>query len=200
VFAATELVLRKKFIPYILLVLVMSTIHATALLMIPICFIVQGRSWNKYSVLLTAAVLVAINFSGELSDAIADFMTDTQYSGEVNQFLQTEGTNRLRVLVFAVPPLLALAFRRYIDTANSAILNLSANMSIISMGAYIVSAVTSGIFIGRIPIYFSLFNYILLPWIIENVFDKRSQRLVYAATIACYLYFYWYQVTLAWKL
>ncbi len=200
VFAATDLLLKKKYLPYILIVLLASTIHATALLMIPICFIVQGKAWNLRSVLFTTVVLIAINFSGALSDFIVDFMTDTQYSNEVNQFLATEGTNILRVIVFSIPPVLALLFKRYIDAAQSPIVDLSANMSIISMGAYIISAVTSGIFVGRIPIYFSLYNYILLPWIVENVFDKRSQKLVYAAIVVCYIFFYSYQVSVTWNL
>ena len=200
IFAATGLLLKKKYIPYILVVLLAYTIHATALLMIPVCFIVQGKGWNVKSVLFTVAVLIAINFSGALSDTIVEFMSDTQYSNEVDQFLETEGTNLLRVVVFAIPPMLALAFRRYVSEAKSPILDLSVNMSIISMGAYIISAVTSGIFIGRIPIYFSLYNYILLPWLVENVFTKRSRRLIYAGIILCYAYFYYYQVTVTWKL
>lgn len=200
IFAATELLLKKKYVPYILIILLAYTIHATSLLMIPICFIVQGKGWNVRSVLFTVAVLIAINFSGNLSDFIVDFMMDTQYSGEVNQFLATTGTNILRVFVFAIPPVLALVFKRYVEAAKSPILDLSANMSIVSMGAYIISAVTSGIFVGRIPIYFSLYNYILLPWIVENVFDKRSAKLVYAAIILFYLVFYYYQVEITWGL
>lgn len=200
IFAATDLLLKKKYVPYILIVLLSYTIHATALLMIPICFIVQGKSWNLRSVLFTIAVLIAINFSGDLSDFIVDFMLDTQYSSEVNQFLATTGTNILRVFVFAIPPVLALIFKRYVEAEKSPILDLSTNMSIVSMGAYIISAVTSGIFVGRIPIYFSLYNYILLPWIVENVFDKRSAKLVYAAIILFYLVFYYYQVEITWGL
>ena len=200
IFAATDLLLQKKYVSYILIILLSATIHATALLMIPVCFIVQGRAWNLRSVLFTIAVLIAINFSGALSDFIVDFMMDTQYGSEVDQFLATDGTNILRVVVFSIPPVLALAFRRYLDASRQPILNLSVNMSIVSMGAYIISAVTSGIFVGRIPIYFSLYNYILLPWIVENVFEKRSQKFVYAVIIACYVFFYYYQVTVTWNL
>lgn len=200
VFAATKLLLKKKYWLYIPIVLVASTIHATALLMIPVCFIVQGKAWNVRSVLFTIATLVAINFSGALSDLIVDFMSDSQYSNEVGQFLETEGTNILRVVVFAIPPILALVFKKYVDAARHPVLDLSVNMSIISMGAYIISAVTSGIFIGRIPIYFSLYNYILLPWLVENAFDKRSQKLVYGVIVVCYMVFYCYQTSTVWGL
>ncbi|MBO4946815.1 MAG: EpsG family protein, partial [Lachnospiraceae bacterium] len=116
----------------------------------------------------------------------------------INQYLETKGTNIFRVLVFCIPPVMALLSKRFLLTVNSPIINLSANMSVISMGTYIVSAVTSGIFIGRIPIYFSLYNYILLPWVVEKMFDKWTQKLVYGCIIVCYLAFYWYQMTVAW--
>ena len=64
-------------------------------------------------------------------------------------------------------------------------------MSIISTGLYVVSMFTSGIFIGRLPIYFSLYNYILLPWEIENLFTERSKKLVYIGLIGFYLLFYY---------
>ena len=198
IFAATNLLLSKKYLKYYAVILAMSTIHASALIMIPVSLFVLGKPWNIRTVLFTAASLVAINFSGALRDIIAEFMSETQYSGEVNQFLNTEGTNILRVLVFCIPPLFALGFRRYLLAAKTPILDLSSNMSIISMGMYIISSVTSGMFIGRIPIYFSLYNYILLPWLVENVFEKKSQKLVYGCIILCYLAFYWYQMTVAW--
>ena len=198
IFAATDLLLRKEYLKYYAVILLMSTIHASALIMIPVSLFVTGSPWNARTLLFTIASLIALNFSGALRDLIAEFMRETQYSGEVNQFLKTEGTNVLRVVVFCIPPLFALIFRQYLLFAKSPILDLSVNMSIISMGMYIVSAVTSGIFIGRIPIYFSLYNYILLPWIIEAVFERKSKMVVYVCLILCYLYFYWYQMTVAW--
>lgn len=197
-FAATKWLLEKKYFQYFLLIIFLSTIHATALIMIPISLIVQGKAWNFKTVLLIIGALVAINYSDVTIGLITDFMTETQYSGEVGQFLKTEGTNILRVLVFCIPPLMALLFRRWIDRADSRLLDLSTNMAIASMGAYLVSSATSGIFVGRIPIYFSLYNYILLPWLVENVFSERSQKIVYVILICCYLIFYYYQMNIAW--
>jgi len=198
IFAATDWLLEKKYLQYYGLILLMSTVHASASLMVPVSLLVLGKPWNIRTVLFTAAIVVAINFSDGVKDLIAEFMEDTQYSGEIGQFMNTEGTNFLRVAVFIIPPVLSLVFRRYVQCAQDPVLNLSVNMSVISMGVYILSAVTSGIFIGRIPIFFSLYNYLLLPWLVEHVFEKKSQRLVYAGIIACYLYFYYYQMTVAW--
>lgn len=200
IFAATGLLLKKKYIPYIIIILLVSTIHASALIMIPICFVVRGKPWNLKTVLFLVAVFVAIASTDQFTGLITDFMENTQYSGEVDQFLSTEGTNMLRVAVFSIPAIASLVFKNKITAENNHIINLSVGMSIATMGAYIISAFTSGIFIGRIPIYFSLYNYILIPWLIERYFTKRTAKVIYGVMIICYLVFYYYQVSVTWKL
>lgn len=197
-FAATDLLLKRKLVPYYAVILFASLFHGTALIMIPVSFVVLGKPWNRRMLLFLLAVLVAASSLDDLMNTITDLMESTQYAGDVDALQATEGTNFLRVLVFCVPPLLALIFRRQIAAANIPIINLAVNMSVTSMGAYIISSFTSGIFIGRVPIYFSLFNYILLPWIIQRVFEKSSAKLVYLAVIACYMGFYYYQMHIIW--
>lgn len=200
IFACTGLILKKKYIWMILVILLMSTIHMTALLMIPMIFVVQGKPFNFRTMGFMAAILLAIFLLEDFTDLLTGFMENTQYSGEVDQYLSTEGTNMLRVLVFAIPPLLALIFRKRVLASNDKRVYLAVNMSVASFGCYLLSAFTSGIFIGRIPIYFSLYNYILLPWLIERVFNKSSARLVYVCMIGLYLVFYYYQMAIVWEL
>lgn len=47
-------------------------------------------------------------------------------------------------------------------------------MSIVSAGIYLVSMFTSGIYIGRLPIYCSLYSYVLLPWEIKHLFNEKK--------------------------
>lgn len=200
IFASTGLILKKKYIPAIILILVLSTIHASALIMIPVIFIVQGKAWNKKTVAFLVAVLIAITFVDQFTDLLTNIMESTQYSSEVDQFLNTEGTNMLRVVVYSIPAIIALIFNKRVRATNNLLINLCVGMSIATMGVYLASAYTSGIFIGRIPIYFSLFNYILLPWEIDNIFTKKSANLLYIAMICCYMVFYYYQVQITWQL
>lgn len=63
-------------------------------------------------------------------------------------------------------------------------------MSIIGSGIYIISKIlSSGVMIGRLPIYFTMYNLILLPWLIQNLFDKNERRLIYYLMIVCYFAF-----------
>ena len=73
-------------------------------------------------------------------------------------------------------------------------------MSIITAGLYVVSVVTSGIYIGRLPIYCSLFCNILLPWELKCAFSEKTRSLAYAGIIVLYLAFYYYQMQIGWGL
>lgn len=197
-FAATDLLLKRRLVPYYAVVLFASLFHGTALIMIPVSLVVLGKPWNWRMLLFLLAVFLGASFLDELMGAITGLMENTQYKDNVDELLAGTGTNPLRVLVFCVPPLMALIFRRQIAQANIPIINLAVNMSVASFGAYFVSMFTSGIFIGRVPIYFSLFNYILMPWIIQRVFEKSSAKLIYLMVIICYMGFYYYQMHIVW--
>ena len=197
-FAAMDLLLQRKLLRYWIVVAVASLFHGTALIMIPVSIVVLGKPWGKLMVLFMAAVCIAGSSLDSLMSAITSLMENTQYANDVDDLMATGGTNVIRVLVFCIPPLMALLFRRQITQLNVPIINLAVNMSVVSMGVYIISMFTSGIYIARLPIYFSLFNYMLLPWMIERFFEKNSAKLVYLALIACYMGFYYYQMHIVW--
>lgn len=197
VFGCIGLIIRKKYIPSILIILLASLIHKSALFVIPFIFIAQGRAWNKKTLLFIGGVVLAIAFVDQFTDVLNSLLGDTQYKNVVSdwQTWEDDGTNFLRVLVYSVPAILSLVGRRRIAAENNPCINLCTNMSIISAGIYFVSMFTSGIFIGRLPIYFSLYSYILLPWEIENLFTRKSARMVYIVMTAAYLVFYLYSIS-----
>lgn len=197
-FACMGLILKKKYIPLIIIILIVSTVHLSAMLMLPCIFIVQGKPWNKKTMLFLIAVVVIILFVDRFTDVLETLLANTQYDDVTEQFQYDDGTNLLRVLVYSVPPVLALIGRKQIAKMDSPIIDLSINMSIISMGIYIVSMFTSGIYIGRLPIYFSLYNYILLPWELDNLFTKRSAILLKIVMVGFYAVFCYYQMAVTW--
>lgn len=200
IFAATGWMLQKKWIPALVMILLASTMHQSALIMIPILLIVQGPAWNKRTVLFLLAALVAIAFVDQFTNILDDMMQETQYSNMVSDWTEwdDDGTNALRVVVYAVPTVLSVIGLPYIRAENDPTINFCTNMSIVSTGLYIISMFTSGIFMGRLPIYASLYNYILLPWEIDHMFTRDSARLVKIVMVAAYLGFYYYQMHLTW--
>ena len=199
-FACAGLIIRKKYVPLIILILLLSTIHGSAILMLPMVFIVQGKAWNKKTLLFAVAVILAIVFVDRFTDLITNVMENTQYSNEVDQYLSTEGTSLQRIIVYLIPTFFSLIFKKEIDKINDPVINLASNMCFIAALSFILSGFTSGIFLGRIPIYFSLYNYILIPWIIEKFFTKNSTRLIYIFMVVLYMVFYYYQIHVSWGL
>ena len=144
--------------------------------------------------------MIAIAFIDHFTDIITTIMENTQYSGEVDQYLSTEGTSIQRVVVYSIPAIIALIFRHRITLADNKLINISVNMAVTTCGLYLLSAFSSGLFLGRLPIFVSLYNYILLPWEIENIFTKNSTRILYAGMIVGYLCYYLYQTKVVWGL
>lgn len=199
-FACFPLLLKKRYIPLIIIILVLSTIHGSALLLIPMIFVVQGKAWNKKTLLFIVCVLLAIIFVDRFTIILDDMLVSTQYEDLVSSevWQQDDGTSFIRVLVYAVPTVLAVVGKRHIEAADNIVVNICVNMSLLSTGIYLISMFTSGILVGRLPIYFSLFNYILLPWEIENIFTPRSRKILYPLMIVAYLAFYYYQLNYGW--
>lgn len=198
VFAATDLLLQRRYILYTLLVLLASTFHGSALIMLPAVLVLQGRPWNRKTILTVMVTLILASSTGLLNELLLLVMENSQYANDVHALMSTGGTNVIRVLVFAIPPILALRFREQITLLDLPGISLSVNMSILSLCIYIISMFTSGIYIGRLPIYFSLHNYLLLPWIIERFFEKNTAKVIYVLLIACYMIFYYYQMHIVW--
>ena len=189
-------IIEKKYIRAIIGILIASLFHQSALLVLPFVFIVQGDAWNKKTLLFLIAVIAAVMFADQFTDILDTMLEETQYQNVVSdwQSWQDDGTNILRVLVYSVPALLSLVGLKFIRKKKSSVINVCTNMSIAAAGFYIISMFTSGIFIGRLPIYFSLYSYILLPWELNNIFEKRSARLMNIIMIMAYMVFYIYSI------
>lgn len=202
IYAATYFMLNKKYVLSLGAILLASTFHQSALIMIPFVFIAQGKACNKRTIVFIIIALIAVLGVDQFTDILDNLLSDTQYSSVVSDYTSwnDNGTNPLRVLVYSVPAVLAVIGRKEIQKEDNYLINFCVNMSLISAGLYLVSMVTSGIFIGRLPIYVSLYGYILLPWEIEHLFEDGVKRIVYLALILFYLAFYFYQVHFVWAL
>lgn len=199
-FACIPLIIRRKYILMLIIALLISQIHLSSLIFLPFIFVVNGKAWNWKTVLFILGILIAVIFVDRVTGIITEAMEDTAYSGEIYQFINDDGANLFRVLFYSVPAVMTFVFRGYIDRADDPIINMCANLSIIGAGFYVFSYFTSGMLIGRLPIYFTLANYILIPWLIREVFNKESAVLVTASIIAVYSAFFYYQVGVSWGL
>ena len=109
------------------------------------------------------------------------------------------GTSWFRVIVESVPFVMAFIARKKIKEYDNLppVIALSVNASVVTTVLYIASAFTSGMFVGRLPIFTEMYNFILLPWLIKHPYRKYRQPLTIALIFGYALYFF-YQVNMTW--
>lgn len=189
VFAATKYIMDGSWKTYFLIVLLASTIHQSALILIPIYFIVRRKAWTTTTFLLLGmAIIIAVGYN-QFSGAIFSAIEGTQY-GNYKEFNEG-GANSVRVVVEAVPILLAYLGRHRLRELFPKS-DYVVNMALLGL-VFMVIATQNWIF-ARFVIYFGLYNLILISWVVK-LFVKRYQRIVYYGILVCYfVYFYYDQV------
>ena len=200
VFFCVPLLAKKRLVPCIIIVLFAATIHFTALIYLPLVFVVGGKSWNFRTLLFIAAVIIAVIFVDRITGFLTEALVDTAYEGDIEFLLKDDGTNIMRVLFYSVPAIMAFVFRPFLDRANDPFINVCVNLSVATAGFYVFSFFTSGVLMGAIPIYFSLSNYILIPWLIREIFSQRSATMVRITFLIVYTGFFIYQCGPTWGL
>ena len=199
-FAAFGLLVQRRYALYIAAVILAAQFHASAYIVLPLSFIMQGKAMNKKTLLMILCVTLAIPLIDRLMPFLDVLLEDTQYSGITSDEIWSvdDGTNIFRVLVYSVPALITLFGWRYICNCKDPVMNLCINSALITMAIYLVSSVTSGIYVGRIPIYTTFQGYMALPWMIDQIFEKQTASVIKFLMICCYCAFYYFQMGMTW--
>lgn len=187
IFTATKYILNGDFKRFAIIVLLASTIHQTALVLLPIYFIVRREAWSKLTYLLILfSIFIVLGFN-QFSELLFTTMGQTKY-GHYKEFSEG-GVNLLRVVINAVPVICAYMGRhklRQLWPKSDYIVN----MSMISM-VFIIIASQNWLF-ARFNIYFGLYNLILISWVLK-LFKDRQQKLIYYAILLFYLIYFYYE-------
>lgn len=187
VFMATKYILNGNWKRFFLVVLIGFTIHQTALIFIPIYFIVRREAWTKVTAILFGlAVLLAAGFN-EFSKLLFDVLDNTQY-GHYSDFSEG-GTNILRVAVTGAPLIVAYFGReklRKLWPKSDYIVNLA-------LLGFIFMVISSQNWIfARFNMYFGLYNLIIISWIVK-LFSKKDRKLIYYLLLGFYIVYFFYE-------
>jgi len=194
-FAFTDWLIEGKKWRYILLVLALSTIHTSAIFMAPICVFVSSKKiFDKKMLLFLSLTIVGTSYS----ESIFGFIDEALETNYAESMSEGAGSNIVRLFIAAIPLIIALISRRLVEKKADQSIKLAINMSFVGVCFYFASTFTDGILVGRMPIYFTVYNLYLLPWLIHNCFEPRSRRLVWLACVLAYGACFYYQMEVAW--
>ena len=176
-----------KFLKFAIVTLILSTIHYTCLLMLPIYFVAKSKPWRLRIFIFIIAIILICVFADPLFESFEDnVLTGTVYEGATEQFEEDDGVNPIRALFFCVFPLLAFIRKQSLEKhyESHPLLPIAINMSLIAAALYIVGIFTSGILIGRLPIYCSVYNLILIPYLLNYGFNTKDRTIARIGMIA----------------
>ncbi|WP_165998224.1 EpsG family protein [Bacillus sp. Cs-700] len=186
-FTATKYLIEGNFIKYSLIVVLASFIHQSALILLPIYFVVRFKPWSKATIALLILSIVIVMGFGKFSSILFSAIEDTQYGGYED--FNEGGASSLRVLVMAAPLLIAYLGREKLKKLFPKS-DVIVNMTLLSVVFMIVS--TQSWIFARFTIYFGLYQLILISWIVD-LFKQRDQKVIYYGILVCYLVYYYYE-------
>lgn len=191
-FVGTKFIVDGKFIPYLMVVLFASTFHTSALIMIPVYFIVRQEAWSQKIMLVIFISIVVLIFIQPLMDILFKSLEGTKLSGYEESVIggAEGGANAIRAVVEAVPIVIAYIYREKLKEIWPES-NIFVNMCLINL-ILMCFALYNWLF-ARFNMYFQPYTYILLPYLIKNIFQKKEQRLIYYLFILCYFGFFYYE-------
>lgn len=177
-FACLQLLIDKKFVTYCVICLLLSTIHTSAVLLIPLYFFVTTKPWTNSKLVIIGCLLILFFFATPgLMGWIAGEISTTQYGIYSDSLLSSEsnGANILRVGVMVLPAILSFFGRNQFDK-NDKYYNLFSNMAVITALFYILT-LSNWIF-ARLAMYTVPFSLLLYPLLMRKIFGKNRKIII----------------------
>ena len=189
---SSKLITKKKIVPYIIICLALSTVHKSALFLLPVFFVLRMKAWKKGSYILFAVAILMYVAYPVFGNILTDFLEGSTYEGYSEGIVNFKdgGANILRAGVYIVPVLLSFVFRKKLESEKPN-LGILVNATILNFMFMLLASVKSWIF-ARFCIYFTPFSIILLDWCIQV--SGKYKKLLYPACLFFYSIFFYYEM------
>lgn len=170
----------RKFLKYTLLVLLATAFHSTAIIMLPVYFLLSRKTtWWRILIILIASV--ALTYSYDYIFDLVETVTEKDVNLEYTYYVQS--VNIFRVAVAVAPCVLLPMIRK--DSFEKC----SISINIVVFNAALMCITANSAFLARIGMYSTGFLCIALPDILEHL-RIRNSFFVKTAVYVCY-FLYW---------
>ena len=187
-FASTPLIIKNRKWIYFIIVLFVFNFHESALIMIPVYFIVREKPWSKKIWMMMITLGIGFILYDVLEPIIFELLGETNY-GHYSEF-DEGGSSFIRTFISALPVIGAYLFKDQLekDWPESRIF---VNMSLINT-TILCFAMYNWIF-ARLSYYFLPYTFVLLPYLIMKWPNIKERRILYYGFLVCYFIFMYYE-------
>ncbi len=184
IFLAFKYVVDRNFKRYLIFVLIASLIHISALIMIPVYFIVNFKPFSKQIIIIVAIfAIIAMSLTTILA-SFEDVVSGTRYENYTSISKDDDGVNIFRVLVAMVPFVISLVYYNKLkeDEETKYLINFSMLNFLV-----LVLAMQSTV-IARFTMYFELYNLLLYPKFLKVL--KREEKYIFLLLLCICFFIY----------
>ena len=183
---------EKKYLRFYALVAISIFFHTHAFMfaILPLLF---SKPWGKTTWIGLAAVMFAMATYDKTLGAFMNYAQSIGALVDEGKLFDGHQINFLRIIVYWVPSLLALAFRGRLFKNSTRSENLFVNMSIVSSMILTLGMVQAANLFARMAAYFEIATAIAIPWMIKKLFTKRSAQYVTVCAVVLYFGYFLYE-------
>lgn len=200
-FCAAHLIFERKWKEYVILILLLSTIHGSAIILLLVYFLGNVKPWGASMRTVIVIAVIGGVFFDRIFPIFGNLLMETQYKGYVD-YISTKGVGSsvIRLAIAIIPCILAYMGRKVIAEEKNQCINFCINMSVINFCLYVIATFSSGMAVGRLTTYFDIFNLVLIPWLLHHIFTEESKKIVILACMVFYIVFFYFQMVITWNI
>lgn len=191
---ATDRAINKKYLSFLLFVLLASLYHPYALMYLAVPFL-TFRPWSYK----TALMIGAFGLAGVLLQSLLGGLlnvTDMLGEGYDASSFQGEGVNPFRLMAVSVPVILSFLARDSIAREGDKKQYIILNLTMLNAEIMFVALFGTANYFARLANYFLPFQAITIPWLFTH-FNQKSKRFLTGTAVVCYFLFAAYEHTLS---
>lgn len=192
---AVDRFLNKKYISFIIWIIIASLFHPYAIMFLIVPLLVY-KPWTKATYISLIAFGIAGIFLQRMLGTIVDITTLLGEEYNIDSF-SGDGVNPLRVAACAAPMILSFFMQKYLKAKKtSPSENLFLNLTFLNAEIMFVGLFGTANYFARLANYFLIFQCLSIPFLLNNV-DKKSRKTVTFLVMVLYLLYFYYQYAFA---
>lgn len=193
---ALPYVIDRKYVQYILLVLLamMFHTHAFVFLAVPLFF---NKPWGKTTWIVLGVVFAAMITYNRTFGALMNFAISLGVNVADFEVFDGHSIHPIRIAVYAIPAILSFVFKEKLYRNSTKTENLFANMSIYTVFILMIGLIQGANLFARMAAYYEIALSISIPWMLQKLFDKKSTQTITVIATLCFFGYFLYEFGIA---
>lgn len=178
---------KTDFIKYAVIIMLAYCMHNSAIIMLPLYFVVRRRAWQISSYLMVLGSAVGVVIFDTILPSFLSALEQTDYSNYAQNGWftsgQTGGSSFIRVIFIAYPLVIAYLNKERLKMLGR-IGDILVNIVFVDVAIYMI-AMYNWIF-ARLAIYLAIYFIIFVVWVVNYAVPPKDRSIFVFATVAVY--------------